>query len=401
MTGVSMTRRRSRWGGGGGLLAGVAVVVVAFWASAAPTLVYPGYVEDYGFTGVQTAMIFASYPVALIGALLLAGNVADALGLRRAALIGVGVLGIGTSGFLFSEDLAVLLAARAAMGIGVGISLGPATTLIATALRGTGANRAGAVVTLATAGGLCLALLVGGAGVEFGPDPLRSGFVLLLGATLAAFVATWWLTRRTPHAAPPEGSVWWKPRPLTLPSRRRSFLAGTAAISAAYGVAAVYLSTGAQFAIDIVRSDNAFLNGTILALSAVSIGVVALLTRGTNKLASLLLWGVLTVLIGQGSMILAGSAQALPLLLISTAIGGAGYSLLFSAGMSLVVQNADAHHAASTSSTAYLIAYAAQASIALTIGAVATTSGLMPALIVGSAVVILLAAVPLMLSARS
>ena len=52
-------------------------------------------------------------------------------------------------------------------------------------------------------------------------------------------------------------------------------MAGALGISAAYAMGAIFLALGAQIARDLVRRDNAFLDGAIIALSAVAIGVVA------------------------------------------------------------------------------------------------------------------------------
>ena len=74
--------------------------------------------------------------------------------------------------------------------------------------------------------------------------------------------------------------------PATAPDAPRgaaAFTAGTLGISAAYAMGAIFLALGAQIARDLVRSDNAFVDGAIISLSGVTIGVVA--TRARSRAA--------------------------------------------------------------------------------------------------------------------
>ncbi|MBN9327683.1 MAG: hypothetical protein J0I87_12325, partial [Cellulomonas sp.] len=64
-------RTRGAWGRA--RIAGAAVVVLALWASAAPTLIYPLYVSAWHLSTLQTTVVFATYPAAMILALLVLG----------------------------------------------------------------------------------------------------------------------------------------------------------------------------------------------------------------------------------------------------------------------------------------------------------------------------------------
>ena len=378
--------RGSRW-------AAASAVALALWASAAPTLIYPAYAAEWHLTTAVTTTVFAAYPVALIGTLLLLGGFAEAVGSRNAILAGLGFLGLGALTFLLAPNLALLLTGRALMGIGVGLSLGPATSVIASAGRDGVRDRTGAITAGASSVGLITALLVGGATVQFGPSPLHSGYGVLLAGVVVAVLAVWFLPRALPNSLTGRAQTTagrWRPRRLAVPQHRMPFLAGTFGVSAAYALGAIFLGVGAQFARDTVLSDNAFVNGTVLAISASAIGVVALLA-GRLRASTALRLGALAAVVGQALMVTAGATHSMPALVLYSLIGGAGYSLLFSGGVTLVTRSAPAEHRAATTSSAYLVAYLVQAVVALGVGALGTAVDLQTALVAGSATVVALA----------
>lgn len=373
--------RGSRW-------AAASAVALALWASAAPTLVYPAYAAEWHLTTAVTTTVFAAYPVALIGTLLLLGGFAETVGSRNAILAGLGFLGLGAVTFLLAPNLALLLTGRALMGVGVGLSLGPATSVIASAGRDGVRDRTGAITAGASSVGIITALLVGGATVQFGPSPLHSAYGVLLAGVVVAVLAVWFLPRALLNPARTTAGRW-RPRRLAVPQRRMPFLAGTFGVSAAYALGAIFLGVGAQFARDTVRSDDAFVNGVVLAISAAAIGVVALLA-GRLRAATALRLGALAAVAGQALMIAAGATHSMPFLVLYSLVGGAGYSLLFSGGVTLVTQSAPAEHRAATTSSAYLVAYLVQAVVALGVGALGTAVDLQTALVAGSATVVAL-----------
>ncbi|MEV0893712.1 MFS transporter [Promicromonospora sp. MEB111] len=373
------------WASRGSRWAAAAAVALALWASAAPTLIYPVYAAEWHLTTAVTTTVFAAYPVALIATLLLLGGVSETVGNRGAILAGLGFLGLGGLTFLLAPNLALLLVGRALMGVGVGLSLGPATSVIASAGADDTRDRTGAITAGASSVGLITALLVGGATVQFSTNPLHAGYGVLLAGVVVAVVAAWYLPRRLRTAA--HG---WRPRPLAVPRHRLPFVAGALGVSAAYALGAIFLGIGAQFARDTVRSDDAFVNGVVLAISAAAIGVVALLT-GRLRAPTALRLGAVAALAAQSLMIVAGATHSMTALVLYSLIGGAGYSLLFSGGVTLVTRSAPAEHRAATTSSAYLVAYLVQAGTALAVGRLATANGLQIALVVGSATVIALA----------
>jgi predicted MFS family arabinose efflux permease len=320
--------------------------------------------------------------VALLPALLIFGNLSDAIGRRATILMGLGLLLLGAVAFAIAPSLPWVFAGRALMGFGVGLSLGPATAAMIEFSAPGRAARAGSATTAATATGLALATLIGGFLVQYAPAPMHLPFWVLAAVIAVAGVLSWFL----PRTAPADRTRW-RPRPLHLPrTARGTFVAGVLGISGAYAAGALYLSLGAQIARELVRSDNAFVDGAIISLSAIAIGVVAVLTRGIDPRVSIA-WGAPATVVGVGVLAASGLTHSLVLFLASSVVGGAGYSLLFAGGLGLIARAAPVHHRAAALSTAYLAGYLLQAIAALALGAMATLGGLQLALDVGGPVI--------------
>ncbi|MDQ0895055.1 MFS transporter [Agromyces ramosus] len=362
------------------------VAGLALWASGAPTVVYPLYAAEWQLQPSVTTAIFAVYPIALVPVLIVFGNLSDVIGRRAVILMGLAALGAGSLAFGLAPDLTWVFVGRALMGVGVGLALSPATAAMVEFGGPGGARRASSTTTASTATGLALATLVGGGLVQYAPNPMRLSFWVLTAVTAVVFAFAALLPRHTrDEAAGP-----WRPRLPRMPrDERPSFIAGTLGISAAYAMGAIFLALGAQIARDLVRSDNAFVDGAIISLSAVAIGVVAVLARPLRPRLAVTLGPALAVA-GLALLIVAGLAHSLPAFVASSLIAGAGYSLMFSGGLGLVTMSAPTHQRAGVISAAYVVGYLVQALAALGLGVLATTSGLQLALDLGAPLILLL-----------
>jgi len=369
-----------------GFWTAASVAGLALWASGAPTVVYPLYAEEWQLQPSATTAIFAIYPLVLVPVLIVFGNLSDVIGRRAVILMGLGALTAGSIAFGLAPDLTWVFIGRALMGIGVGLSLSPATAAMVEFGGADGPRRASSTTTAATATGLALATVVGGALVQYAPWPLHLSFWVLTAITAIVAVFAAALPRHTrDEAAGP-----WRPRLPRMPrGERPSFVAGTLGISAAYAMGAIFLALGAQIARDLVGSDNVFVDGAIISLSAVVIGVVAVLARGLRPRLAVTL-GPLLAIAGLGMLIVSGLSHSLPAFLASSIVAGAGYALMFSGGLGLVTRSAPVHERAAVISAAYVVGYLLQAAAALGLGALATASGLQVALDVGAPLILLL-----------
>lgn len=367
-----------------------AVLALALWTSGAATPVYPLYTADWHLTPLLTTSIFAVYPLVLVVVLLVFGDLSDTIGRRGSILLGVAASIIGVLLFAVAPNVGWLLVGRAFMGLGVGLSLSPATAKMIDIAGPANSARTGAISTASTAVGLVFATLLGGALVQYAPFPLHLTYWILLAVEAVVLVFVWRLGRDRPAEA---GR--WKPHGISVPRSLWGAVAAAAVcISAAYALGAVVLSLGASIGKQLIGSDNAFVTGAIIALSMGVIGVVALASRRLPLVVATPVAFVATVL-AFASLVAAGSLHSLGLFLAFCVLGGVGYSLFFAAGLQIVSRFAPAHHRAGTLSAVYLVAYLVQGAAALWLGAEATAGGLDHAVDLGAPVIAGLALVAL------
>src|SRR3984957_2249745 len=195
------------------LAASVGVVAHTLWASAAPALTYRLYAREWHLTYNATTAIFAVFPIAVVLTLIVFGGISDQIGRRMLMLAGLGASAIGAVLFAVAPDAWWVLAGRAFMGVGVGLSAGPSTAAILEFCDRQDARRAASLTMAAQAGGFAAALLVGGALTEYGPWPTRLCFWVLTGLLAALAIAMWFLPRRI--AGVVKGG--WRPRTPFVP----------------------------------------------------------------------------------------------------------------------------------------------------------------------------------------
>jgi len=353
--------------------AAAAVVVIALWASGAPSIIYPVYVAEWALTPIVITAIFAVYPITLVITLIIFGGISDYVGRRATLLAGLGAMALGILVFALAPDVSWLFVGRVFQGFGVGLAMAPASAAMVEFSRGTTAGRASSINTAATATGLALATIVGGALVQYLPFPSRLAYWVLFVLTLAVLATVAFMPR---HVAGTEPAGRWRPRGIAVPKGLGLVVATSAlAITAGFTMGALILSLGSQIAKQLIGTTDAFVAGTVIAVSAVAIGVSAILGRRLSPTVSIGAGGVTTAL-GMGLIAVSAALASLPVFIIASVAAGIGYGLLFNGGLGLVNRHAPNSHRAQTLSAVYLVAYLAQGLAAVAIGLTATGIGL-------------------------
>jgi MFS family permease len=144
----------------------------------------------------------------------------------------------------------------------------------------------------------------------------------------------------------------------------------------------VFLALGAQLARDLIGSTNIFVTGLVLAILSATGGLTAILTRRFAATRQVLAG---TGFVTSALVLLEVSARthSLPLFILTSLLAGVSYGLLFAGGLGLVATHAPARHRGGTVSAVYLVAYVGQGVVALSLGLIATASGLGTALLLG------------------
>ena len=168
------------------LTAVAAQLGIMFIGAILPTPLYPLYREAFGFSGVTLTLIYATYVLGNLTALLFFGRLADQIGRRPASLPAVAV-GIASAViFTAAQGTGWLFVARGVSGFSTGLASGAATAWIAELYAGSDKSRASRVASAANFLGCAAGPLIGGLFAQFAPAPLRLPYlaflVLLCGA---------------------------------------------------------------------------------------------------------------------------------------------------------------------------------------------------------------------------
>jgi predicted MFS family arabinose efflux permease len=377
------------------------VVAHTLCTSAAPAMTYPLFAQEWHLTHTVTTGIFAIYPIVVAAVLVGFGDVSDYVGRRTAILWGVGASLVGTLLFALAGDVLWLFAGRAFMGVGVGLTAG-ASTAAMVEFSGQGAGkeaskRAATVATAAQAAGFAMALVLGGALIQYAPLPTRMNFWVLFAVLAALLTAAWFLPRHTGREA--DGR--WRPKTPFIPKHlRTAFAVAAAAVTAAYTHGVLILSLGSQVVRDLVGSSNTLVNGAALSLFAIAAGGVGIGARSLQPRTAMTA-GAAASAAGMALLAAAVARHHLPVFVAATAISGAGYALMLFGGLATINGAAPAEHRAGVLSALYLLAYVSLGAVSLLLGAVATAHGLGFAVNLGAGMIALLSVITVALVATT
>ncbi|MDP9888084.1 MFS transporter [Pseudarthrobacter enclensis] len=373
------------------VISGAVIFMLLVGANLATPL-YPLLQATLGLSSLEVTAAFASYVLALVGTLLLAGHWSDHIG-RRAALL-VAVLTGLAGGWIFADaaTLAALCAGRALQGMAVGLATGAS----AAALRELLPSRpewASRFTLLASSGGVAAGPVIGGLlsllpGATTAPYAVHS-------LLLAALLVPLYLIRARPAIMVPAVS-----RPLHVLAPRRPSVSRQArgAFWLASGVG--FLSFAVfGFSLSLAPGYFAQVLGTD---SRPLIGVLAGLPLGASALSQLVtVRGRLTVPAGLAvlgaSVVLLGAAGTwhLPLLLVGAAVtAGLGQGLAFRTAFNEVAGRVEPARHAQIISTVYVITYLGSAVPVLGLGWASAAFGMTTAvqgfvLVCGAAALVL------------
>jgi hypothetical protein len=158
---------------------------------------------------------------------------------------------------------------------------------------------------------------------------------------------------------------------------------------AAYTFGVLVLSLGGQVEHDLIGSPNAFLNGAVLSLFPVMMGVIGIIARTLSPRVALIV-GALISCLAMVLLVLAVNFRDLVIYPLATAAAGGAYSLLFVGGLQVISAAAPERNRGSILSALYLLGYLSMGALALALGAIATTRGLGFAVDLGAAAIILM-----------
>ena len=352
-----------------------------------PTALYTRYAVRYGFGPGVLTLIFAAFAAGIVVVLLTLGSLADRAGYHPVLIAAVLLAILASILFATADDVAMLFIARFLHGAAIGLALGAGTAALAD-LHPTGdASQAALASTVANVLGQASGALLGGVFGQWLPLPLRLVWLTHI-AVLAVGLA---LLLGLPRGGPRPRPGWLRLEALTIPAGMRTLLlinsAGAFAMGAVLGL---YSSLTPSLLHALLHLPSLALAGAVsFLLLFVSAGVQVALRSLNPRTASVS--GLLTLACGLIVVTTAAAVPSLPLLLTGTVVAGIGQGLTFLDLLAAVTVAAPAAQRSDIVSFFFAVTWLGVALPSLGIGFAAPAFGLLTAVKIFAAVVILLA----------
>ncbi|MEX6507104.1 MFS transporter [Jiella sp. M17.18] len=340
-----------------------------FAASAAPTPLYRLYQEIFAISPLLVTLIFAIYAFSLLAALLVVGSISDHVGRRPAIAAALAVQAVALLLFLFAENVWFLLAARLVQGF----ATGAAASTLGAALADADARRGPLVNSLSPLLGMTVGALVTGALVQFGPEPMRLVYALLLAVVVAQLA----LLRTMPETASLRPGLAASLRPqVRIPSEARRAMAIITPINVALWVlGGFYLSLMPSLIVRATGQQSELLGGAVVAALMLS-GATAVFSLRRYPPARALTVGAPATVAGIGTLVAGVHTGSVPVLFLGTAIAGIGFGASFLGCLGTVVPLAPADQRAELLSAFYVESYLAFSVPAIVAGFLASAIGI-------------------------
>jgi MFS family permease len=369
----------------------VAIMVLFQAASSAPAPLYVVYQRLWGFSAGTLTLIFAIFVFALLGTLLMAGQLSDYLGRRPVLVAAIAVQAGALVLFLLAGDVTMLLAGRAVQGIATGLVLPALGATLVDFNPAHAPGRAAVVSGVVPVGGLAAGALACSSLVQFAPDPTRLVWIVLLAAMAVALAAV--LALPEPAARQPGAVRSLTPR-LGIPRRlRREVVALFPVIAASWALGGLYLSLGPSAAVGIFGLTSHFDGGLVVTLLCGTGALTAYALRGAGA-AAVLRISAAGLAAGTAVTLAGMPAGSVPAAVAGTIAAGAGYGASGLAAFGSLARLAGPAGPAERSglfAVAYVVAYLAFSGPALVAGYAATRAGLHATVAVYAVLVIVVA----------
>ncbi len=338
---------------------------LAFWLTAyafavtmvgttLPTPLYPIYQSRLGFSELMITIIYATYAVGVIFALIVFGKWSDQVGRRPLLFGGLGFSAISAVLFVTGANhLGLLLAGRIFSGLSAGIFTGTATSMVVEL--GIDNDRATMVATAVNMGGLGLGPLLAGVLSQYAPLPLHLCFLIDLGLVLIGFYGIWYSPETVKISDAPLLEI----QNLSLPPQVRSvFIPAVIAGFAGFAVFGFFTAVApAVIGQRLHLSNHAIIGSIVFVLFTASILGQYLLKWITRKKA--MMTGCVVLIMGTG---LTGAGVDLPslaLITLGAIISGVGQGLIFRSGMADIIAAAPEEQRGEVTSLFFVVLYIA------------------------------------------
>jgi MFS family permease len=386
----------SRLGRGAAFWAVAFAFVVVALGSTLPTPLYGLYREELGFSELVVTVIYATYAIGVVTALLLFGRISDRIGRRRTLLPGVALSAASAVVFLLAHGLPPLFIGRVLSGFSMGIFTGTATATLVD-LGGPGReSRSTVVAALVNMGGLSLGPLLAGALSEWVALPLRVPFWVDLALLALAAACVWAIPETVANRSRPR----LRPQRLRVPRAMRTTFAKAGLIAfVGFAVQGLFTGVASGFLPAVLDVHSRFTIGLVVFLVFASSATGTLLQGRMQPLTAMRV-GCAGLILGMGTIFLSLAVESLPLLIVGGILSGLSQGLAFRAALFTVNAAAPPENRAEVASSFFVVAYVGLSIPVVGVGLLADLTDLQTAGLVFSTAVAIASAVALALLVR-
>lgn len=332
-----------------------AIIGAALFASVAPSPLYQTYARLWGFSSVLLTMVFATYAVGVLGALLLAGRVSDVAGRRPVLAVALSALLAATVLYMTAQSVAWLFAARAVQGLATGLALGTASAGLLDFHPRQDPEDVGLTNGVVSAAGLALGALASSVLVQFLPAPRVLPYIVVFILFAVALVGV----SVMPEPVAARSRLRLSPQRPHVPAPvRQHFVLAALAVIAAYSIGGLLFALGPALSARVFASTNHLVTGTSLFLLP-GAGAVAQLAYGRRAAWVGAATGAVALALGVGLIALSAAEDSPAGLLVGLIVGGAGFGLAFLGSLRALSAQIPPAHRAGVMSAFFIAAYAA------------------------------------------
>jgi len=353
-------------------------------SSSAVTPLYRLYQQSMHLTPFWITVVFASYVVSLLAALLTVGSLSDYVGRRPVIL--ASLLTNAAAMLIFAEAGGVgqLIAARMVQGLSVGIG----TTAFGAAILDTSRTRGPLLNSVTAFLGLMVGTLAAGTLVAFAPEPTHLIYALLFLVTLAGIVVLAFMPETI--TGRPGALAAMRPH-ISVPQRARATLLKVTPVNVAgWSLGGFYLSLMPTLVAVATGITSPFVGGAVVATLMLSATASVFIFR-TWAPQRVLFTGTTALMVGVLITLSGVHLQAVGLLFLGTAVAGLGFGSIFSNILKIVLPLAESHERAGLFAAFLVESYLAFSIPAIIAGLAAPALGLSTAAYFYGAVIIVLA----------
>jgi MFS family permease len=349
-------------------------------ATTEPTPLYAFWERSYRFGSIVTTLVFATYAVGVIAALLFAGRDSDVDGRRPVLLACAGLSALSSVLFLLADGLPMLFAARFISGLSAGL-VSPTATAALVDLAGTVPLWSKVVPGVVNLLGLGLGPVLAGVLAESAAHPTRLPFQVHLGVLTAVVIGALGVVYRDRRVRVSPVMIISRPS-LGLPGAGRgTFVAAALGGFTTFALLGLFTSLVPTFLEKVIGQHHPWVIGASVSLLFGAAVLTQLALRGRPAGVAIEL-GLAVLIAGLAVLAASLDVASYPLFLAGTVICGGAVGAAFSGGLATALNVAAPTERGRVSSLFYLIAYVGITIPVIGAGIGVAEAGILPTFIV-------------------